>query len=440
VVRYSPLKRKEGILTRKDIISMSVKELRRVSIIHKVVDKELTQVKAAEVLGLSARQVRRLAKRVLAEGDQGLIHRSRGKPSNRKLPQGIKPGVLELYQQKYYDFGPTLANEKLLELDGIKLGIQTLRNWLIEAGLWQKRRKIKGYRQWRPRKDCFGEMVQMDGSHHDWLEGRGSELVLMGYIDDATSQVFARFYDYEGTIPAMDSFKGYAKRYGLPQSIYIDRLSAYKSTAKPSIEDELNGRRHMSQFERALAELGVRVIHAHSPQAKGRIERLFGTFQDRLIKEMRLKDIKTKAEANRFLGHYLPVYNQRFSVKPASEADLHQDIPAGLDLDNMLCIKTRRSLRNDHTIAHNKKLYQVLERVNTKRVMVEERIDGSMLIKHQGARLKFNEIASRPAKDEPAKLKVFKSKKAHVPPQNHPWRNFDLKKGDISICVKTGHF
>jgi hypothetical protein len=280
----------------------------------------------------------------------------------------------------------------------------------------------------------------MDGSHHDWLEGRGPELVLMGYIDDATSQAFARFYDYEGTIPAMDSFKGYAKRYGLPQSIYIDRLSAYKSTGKPSIEDELNGRRPMSQFERALSELGVRVIHAHSPQAKGRIERLFGTFQDRLIKEMRLKNIKTKAEANRFLGHYLPVYNQRFSVKPVSEADLHQDIPAGLDLDTSLCIKTRRTVRNDHTIAHNKNLYQLLERVNTKRVMLEERIDGSMLIKHQGTGLKFKEIASRPVKDEPTKLKVFKPKQAIVPPKNHPWRNFDFKKGDISICVKTGHF
>jgi transposase len=435
MVRYSPLKRKGGILTRKDIISMSVKELRRVSIIHKVVVKELTQVKAAAVLGLSARQVGRIVRRVLAEGDRGLIHRSRGKPSNRMLPQGIKQGVLELYQQKYYDFGPTLANEKLLELEGIKLGTQTLRNWLTEAGLWQKRRKIKGYRQWRPRKECLGELVQMDGSHHDWLEGRGPELVLMGYIDDATSQVFARFYDYEGTLPAMDSFKGYAKRYGLPQSIYIDRLSAYKSTGKPSIEDELNGKRPMSQFERALSELGVRVIHAHSPQAKGRIERLFGTFQDRLIKEMRLKNIKTKVEANRFLGQYLPIYNQRFSVKPVSGADLHQDIPAGLDLDTSLCKKTRRTVRNDHTIAHNKKLYQLLERVNTKRVMLEERIDGSLRIKHNGLGLKFKEIASRPVKDEPTKLKVFKPKKALVPPKNHPWRNFDFKKADISNCA-----
>jgi hypothetical protein len=419
---------------------MSVKELKRVSIIHKVVDKELIQVKAAEVLGLSTRQVRRIVKKVLAEGDRGLIHKSRGRSSNRRLPESLKRRVIGLYQEKYFDFGPTLANEKLFELDGIKLGAQTLRNWLIEAGLWQKSKKVKGYRQWRQRKEHFGEMVQMDGSHHDWLEGMGPELVLMGYIDDATGHVFARFYNYEGTLPAMDSFKIYTECYGIPQSIYVDRLSAYKSTAKPTIEDELNNSRPMSQFERALDELGVRVIHANSPQAKGRIERLFGTFQDRLIKEMRLRGIKTKEEANEFLEDYLPVYNQRFSVKPANEADLHREVAKGLDLDNMLCIKTRRSLRNDHTIAHNKKLYQILDGITAKRVMVEERLDGSMRIKHNGTSLKIKEIASRPAKEIPANFKLFKPKKAYIPPKGHPWRNFNCKKADISICVKTGHF
>jgi len=422
------------------IIRMSVKELRRVGIIHQVVAGELTQVKAAEVLGLSTRQVRRLVKRVLAEGEIGLVHKSRGKPSGRRLPESLRRRVIGLYQQKYFGFGPTLANEKLYELEGIKLGRQTLRNWLIEAGAWQKRRKARRHRQWRKRKECFGELVQLDGSHHDWLEGRGPELVLMGYVDDATGNVFARFYDYEGSLPAMDSFKGYIKRYGIPQSIYVDKLSAYKSQAKPSIEDELNNRKPLSQFERALDELGVRVIHANSPQAKGRIERLFGTFQDRLIKEMRLKQIKAKEGANRFLAHYLPIYNRRFSVKAASEVDLHREIFRGLDLDNILCIKTKRGVRNDHTIAHNRRLYQILEPVGAKQVVVEEKINGRMLIKHNSISLKFKEITSRPVKRASADISQLKPKKAYIPPKDHPWRNFNCKKPDISICVKSGHF
>ena len=187
----------------------------------------------------------------------GVIHKARGTPSKRKLSASLKERVLNLCQEKYNGFGPTLVHEKLAEIDKIKVSAQSLRNWLIEAGIWKKRRKIKQHRQWRERKTCLGEMLQLDGSHHDWLEGRGPKLVLMAYIDDATSNVFARFYDYEGTVPALDSFKRYVKRYGLPQSVYADRHSTYKSTAKPSIEDELNGSRPQSQFERALAELGV---------------------------------------------------------------------------------------------------------------------------------------------------------------------------------------
>ncbi len=323
---------------------------------------------------------------------------------------------------------------------GIKLGTQTLRNWLIAEGLWQQRRKARKHRQWRQRKEHFGELVQMDGSHHDWLEGRGPKLALMGYIDDATSQVFARFYDYEGTLPAMDGFKGYVEYYGIPQSAYVDRHSTYKSTAKPTISDELNNKKPLSQFERALAELGVKVIHANSPQAKGRIERNFGTFQDRLVKEMRLKGTKTKEAANDFLVEYLPVYNQKFGVGAAKTADLHMPVPDGLILDDVLCKKTRRGVRNDHTIAHDKQLYQLLEKTTAKRVMVEERTDGSMLIKHNGKSLRFKEITSRPTKPEPVKSEALKPRKQNIPPKSHPWRNFNCQKPDISICVKTGHF
>ena len=412
----------------KGIIMATQEELRRLHIVQKVLEGGLKQVEAAEILSLSGRQVRRVVRRVRAEGDRGVAHRSRGKPSNRRFPEETKGKAIVLYRQKYKDFGPTLFSEKLFEEDGLKISDETLRMWLMEAGEWKKTRKRRSHRQWRERKHYFGEMVQMDGSHHDWLEGRGDELVLMAYIDDATNRVFARFYEYEGTIPAMDSFKQYIKGYGVPMSLYLDRHATYKSTGKPTIEDELNNRRPMSQFERALEELGVRVIHASSPQAKGRIERLFRTFQDRLIKEMRLKGIKTKGEANKFLEYYLPLYNERFSFKAAKEEDLHREIPDGLGIDKVLCIKTKRSVRNDFTIAHNKKLYQITEHVNGKEVIVEERTDGSMLITYNGRSLKFKEIDSRPVKDKGTEPRAIqsKTKKVHISPKDHPWRKYPV--------------
>ena len=193
----------------KDIIMMRVTELKKLKVIQDAISKKITQIAAAVILGLSERQVGRLVNTVRKEGERGIVHKSRGKPSNRKLSEDARGKIIGLYKEQYHDFGPTLATEKLKEIDGVSISEETLRNWLIKEGLWKKKRKRKEHRQWRERKECLGEMVQMDGSHHDWLEGRGPDLVLMGYIDDATSKVFARFYDYEGTIPAMDSFKQY---------------------------------------------------------------------------------------------------------------------------------------------------------------------------------------------------------------------------------------
>lgn len=424
-----------------DVIVMSAKELRRLHVIHRVLEKRLRQAKAAEILGVSTRQVKRIVKRVRKDGDRGIIHGGRGKPSNRRLSEGLRRKVMDLYGKKYPDFGITFANEKIREMDGIEISDQTLRNWLIEDGLWQKVRKARKHRQWRERKEYFGEMVQMDGSHHDWLEGRGPELVLMSHIDDATNNVFGRFYDYEGTMPAMDSFRRYVRRYGLPQSVYIDRHTTYKSTGKLTPEEELEGMEEpQSQFERALKELGVHVIHATSPQAKGRIERSFRTLQDRLVKEMRLAGIKTGDEANEFLKGYLPVHNRRFKVAPAKAGDLHRPIPGGLDMNEVLCIKTKRTLRNDFTIAHDKRLYQISERISTKGVIVEERTDGKMLIKHNGRALRFKEVATRPLKEKPSK--PFKIRKKHIPPKDHPWRRYPPypKKGTFLHVQTRGHF
>src|SRR4030043_2344924 len=312
----------EGMMAGEDMIMVRQGELKRLHVIQKVLERVIKQVAAAEILSLSGRQIRRIVKRIRREGDSGILHKSRGRPSNRRIPHKIKNRVIKLYQTQYKDFGPTLASEKLLERDRIEISDETLRRWLIETGDWKKTRKHRGHRQWRERKHHEGEMVQMDGSHHDWFEGRGPRCVLMGYIDDATGKVFGRFYNYEGTNPAMDSFKRYIKKYGIPLSLYLDKNTTNKSTANASIQEQLNDSPALSEFERAMKELAVEVIHAHSPQAKGRIERLFGTFQGRLVKEMRLRGIRTLEEANRFLAAYLPFYNRRFAVRPQSNEDL----------------------------------------------------------------------------------------------------------------------
>jgi len=411
----------------KDMIRMSQEEIRRVRVIHQAIDKRLTQVEAASILSLSNRQVRRIVKRVLEEGDSGIVHRSRGRPSHNKIPDKIKNRVLELYEGRYSGFGPTLATEKLFEIDKIGLSRETLRDWLRGKGIEYRGRKRRPHRQWRQRRRYFGEMIQMDGSQHDWLEGRGPECVLMGYVDDATGNVFARFYLYEGTIPAMDSFKRYIKKYGIPMSVYLDKHTTYKSTKKLSLEDQLNNLEPLSEVARAFKELGVEVIHANSPQAKGRIERQFRTFQDRLIKEMRLKGIKTIEEANRFLRYYLSIYNKRFSLRAAEELDLHRPVPVDLDRDRILCLKTERALRNDFTVAHNHKLYQVEDNVRTRKVIVEDKIDGSILIRHKDTILKFKEIITRPKKvEETPKPPILKLKRTYIPPADHPWRNFKI--------------
>ena len=214
-----------------DMVMVRQGELKRLHVIQKVLERVIKQVEAAEILSLSGRQIRRIVKRIRTEGDRGIVHQSRGRPSNRRTPDKVRDKVIRLYRAQYKDFGPTLASEKLLERDRIEISDETLRKWLLEAGDWKKTRKARGHRHWRERKSHTGEMLQMDGSHHDWFEGRGPRCVLMGYIDDATGKVFARFYDYEGTVPAMDSFKRYIRKSGLPMKV-APFLRTYR---KPSV-------------------------------------------------------------------------------------------------------------------------------------------------------------------------------------------------------------
>ena len=407
----------------KDIIRMNQKELKRLHVIRKVLEKSITQKEASELIGLGKRQMIRVVKKVRIEGAKGIIHRSRGRISHNAKTEGLKEKVRQLYREKYWDFGPTLASEKLFEIDKIKLSDETLRLWLLESGDWKKRRKGRKHRRWRERKSRLGEMLQGDGSHHDWFEGRGPKCVLMAYIDDATGRPYGRFYEYEGTIPAMDSLKRYIKKHGIPQSIYMDRHSTYKSRRKPTIEEELVNKKSLSQFERAVEELEVRFMHANSPQAKGRIERLFGTFQDRLIKEMRLAGVSSIKEGNDFLEKYLPEYSRRFSVKAKDPLDLHRTVAEGMDLDSKLCIKENRVLRNDYTVAYGSKLYQVLVRTTAKKVTVEERISGRMIISYKGKELKHKVITKRQYKENKPKTKEIKNK-VRVPTEKHPWKKW----------------
>ncbi len=412
-------------MAEEDMIIMSQKESNRLYVIRQTIDKAITQDQAAEILGITDRQVRRIARSVRREGNEGICHKSRGKRSHNRITDKIKDKATTLCRDTYKEFGPTHASEKLLKIHKIKVSDETLRGWFQEEDIPYKLRKKRPHRQWRPRKEYRGEMVQLDGSHHDWFEGRGPWCVLMGYVDDATGTVYARFYEYEGTLPAMDSFKRYIRHYGLPQSVYLDRHSTYKVTAKQTIEEALNDIQPMSHFEKSLASLGVKVIHAYSPQAKGRVERLFGTFQDRVVKEMRLAGVTNRAEGNAFLDGYLPEYNTKYAKEAAQKADFHRPVVNKRALDTILSIKTDRSLRNDFTIAHNKKLYQIKSNIRAKKVIVEERADGTMRITHNAQQLKYQEIVARPLRplrmeksaEEPKSITAWK------PSDSHPWKN-----------------
>jgi len=406
---------------------MSLKELKRVGIVQRVLEGQLSQRAASKILGVVDRQVRRIVKRYRLEGEKGLVHRLRGRRSNRRHPEELKQKALQIYAKHYGGFGPTLAHEKIEGKHGLQIGCQTLRRWLIEANAWKVRSlgKAKNH-EWRARKDCFGEMIQLDGSHHDWLEGRGPRLVLMGYIDDATNHVFARFYDYEGTIPVLDSFYRYATRYGLPRSVYLDRHVAYWGSGLTTIEEQLIGRRRAeSQFERALRQLGVEVIHAYSPQAKGRIERLFGTFQDRLVKEMRLLEIKSKETANKFLEKYLVEYNRRFNVFPKTNTNVHR-WESQKRLKRILSVQTVCALRNDNTVRHDNCFYQVLrpwKHRRPKHIFFEERLDGKHYLTHEGQELPWRLLPQPVMRARvPHQCKIKRIFEPWVPPADHPYK------------------
>jgi hypothetical protein len=274
-------------------------------------------------------------------------------------------------------------------------------------------------------------MIQMDGSHHAWFEGRREICTLMGYIDDATGTKRGWFYEYEGTQPAMDSLKRYIKRYGIPLSVYLDRHSTYKGWGKPTIEQQLKNEINLSQFERACKELSIQVIHAHSAPAKGRVERSFRTDQDRLVKELRLEGIAALEQGNRFLNSYWHKHNQRFSIPARESIDMHRSVPSDMNLDSILSIKTERVVRNDFTIMHEGTLYQILDKTAGKAVTVEEHTNGTKHLTSQGRRIAFKKIARLPVKIEGPKIRRSYSK-ASIPSTDHSWRRWSIRRRPLT--------
>jgi transposase len=359
---------------------MSQHERDVLKVIQQVVDGTLTQVEAARLLRLSTRQVRRLQGRLQAEGDQAVVHRLRGRPSNRRIDPARRQQILEAYRRHYADFGPTFASEKLAE-QGLVVAPETLRQWLLAEGLWQRQRRRDPHRQRRPRRACFGELVQMDTSIHDWTEGRGEPMVLVNMIDDATSRVLSGFYEAETVEAHFDLLGRWLQRHGRPVALYTDRDSIFEYQDKG--RGDPNG---LTQFGRALAELGIELILARSPQAKGRVERFFETAQDRWVKELRLAQVTTRAQANALLDKKLIAdFNRRFAVAPAQAADAHRPLGAGHHLAAILSVQYERVVSNDYTVRFQNRVYQVSKPVypglRGGRVVVELRLDGTMALR-----------------------------------------------------------
>lgn len=402
---------------------MTKKEITQNEFFEKLKRKEILQKKCAELLNLSVRQVRRKFKKWAKDGTQGLVHGNRGQESNRKYPDVLKDKILDLMDNKYAGFNLTHAKEKFYDCENIQVSRQTIQRYLSSEGKWERKRKSRKHRYWRKPKEHRGEMEQFDGSFHLWVKECKEKWTLIKFIDDATKGIMhARFAYRESVKSVMRCTMEYFKKYGLPRTIYTDKGSTYK------VNNHNNENEFITQYQRALGEVGVKLIHANSPQAKGRIERSFQTDQDRLVKEMQLAGIKNMDEANRFLEEvYIPYYNARFMRPAANEIDLHKPLDSSLDLENIFCIKTERTVQNDWTVQYKKRYFQITEkqpvRVKPKDiVIVHEKLDGQLNIFIRKTNLTVIELkertyASKKVEENKSKIPGF-NKGAKVT----PWR------------------
>ncbi len=376
-------------------IIISETEMKQVEVFEKLIRKEISQKDGAKILNLTERHLRRKLKNFKSDGPKSLAHKNRGKTSNRKWDVNKEALAIDLLKSEWKGFGPTFAAEKLLELHQIKISEETLRKSMIKHGLWwANKRKIK-HRSRRIRKVAFGIMIQLDGSLHDWFEGRGLKCTLLVFIDDATSKiVWLEFAKSESVEAVMNATWNYFKHYGIPRSFYVDYGSVFSVNLNNPERDKL------SQFERAMKELDVEMIHAQSPQAKGRVERSNKTHQDRLVKEMRLRNISTIESANQFLkDYYMDNHNLKFAKEPSDSTNVHRSIK-GINIDNILCIREERKLKNDFTIAYEKRIFQL--EASQKAIIkpkdditVNVHLNGSVSLSIRKIELKFKEIEER---------------------------------------------
>jgi len=410
-----------------EVLAMSEKERVRLVELAGVSRGEQSLAAASRRLGLSYRQAKRLWRQYRAVGDGGLVHASRGRPSNRRKSAELRRRSMELYQERLEGFGPTLAAEKLSEW-GFSVNHETLRRWLVSAGLWQSRPHRARHRRWRPRKERFGEMIQLDGSHHDWFERRdGRRECLLSMVDDATGVRLSLLCEEETTAGAMELVRRWIERHGIPRSLYVDRKNVYITDRAPTIEEELAGELPLTAFGKACHRLGIELIAASSPQAKGRVERSHAVYQDRLVKEIRLQGWSTLEQVNEQLASFDEELNRRFAVAPTQAEDAHGRLAPGLDLSAVLVWEETRCVRNDWTLSYQNRWLQI---VGPKRslpaakaqVTVQRRLDGSVHLFYRGRELSFEELPQRPTRAAKAAVSPPGPRPAPRPAADHPWR------------------
>lgn len=411
-----------------ELLTMSKKELTRVEVIQKLEEKRLKQKEAAKQLSISERQVRRLLKAYRGQGKKGLVSKRRGKPSNNQLSEELVQEVRDLIYKHYHDFGPTLAQEKLAERHGLKISRESVRRLMIAEGIWRaKKQQRMPVHQMRLRRACVGELVQIDGSPHAWFEDRGPACSLLVFIDDASGQLMhLHFTPVESTFGYFEATRQYLSLYGRPVAFYSDKHGIFRVNAKQALSGS-----GMTQFGRAMKQLDIEIICANTPQAKGRVERANQTLQDRLVKELRLKNICNPQDANRFLPEYIQDFNQRFAVQPRSKHDVHRPLPfSEPELNRIFSIQESRCLSKNLTIQFNKVIYQIRTSrpsyaLRKAQVTVCQDQQGAIEIIYKGKPLDYTIFHKQEHQAEVLSSKEIDPhlRKTHQPAANHPWRN-----------------
>lgn len=422
-------------------LTMSRKERRRFLEMEAVKGGKQSLADAAERLRVSYRQARRIWRRFADKGEAGLVHRGRGRRSNRSKPEKTRRDCMAIYREDLEGFGPTLAAEKLAERS-LVVDHETLRRWLLVEGLWQKERRRGKYRKRRPRKEHFGELVQLDGSFHEWFDG-GRRCCLMSMVDDATGVRHSLLAEEETTEAAMRLLWRWVALYGVPRALYTDGKTVYITDREPTLEEALAGEPALTAFGKACRKLGIQIIRASSPQAKGRVERSHGVYQDRLVKEIRLRKLSTIEEVNELLcgGGFDDELNRRFAKTPADPLDLHHSLEDGLDLGGVFACEQTRVVQNDWTVRYRNRWLQITGVKRTlppakSKVIVQQRLDGSLWLLYREARVPFEELAQPPAPPvrapqprRPAKTPSTPPAQSHRPTHDHPWRQQPFGKG-----------